>query len=143
MQTQQNTNSSLLERLFAILAAIYCLVITILLWVSLSAQQSLWPLPALYFIELTFLSITGAMAFMRWNARGKTITWAVAGTISAFSFIAILTVGLIYQPIALIFAIISLTFDVRNKQPLLAHLGVFLLAGVVQAAIMFAVIWSR
>ena len=138
--TKQTTITSPLERFMAILGAVVCLIVTILFWLGLSAYQSMWPLPALYFIEMVVLSIISAFIFVRGNPRDQFITWGTAGVISAFSILGALSVGFFYLPVALIFAVISVTSAVRNKQHITAHLGVFLIAGIAQVALMFAAI---
>jgi hypothetical protein len=100
----------------------------------------MWPLPGLYFIEIVALSSISAFVFVRGDPRDNFITWGAAGAISAFSILGALSVGLFYLPVALIFAIISVTSDVRNKQHITAHLGIFLIAGIAQFALMFAAI---
>ena len=100
----------------------------------------MWPLPSLYFIELVAISITSAFIFVRGDARDQFITWGATGVISAFSILGAASVGFFYLPVALIFAVISVTSTVRNKQRMTAHLGIFLIAGIAQMALMFAAI---
>ena len=138
--TRQTTITSPLERFLAILAAVVCLIITILFWLSVSAYQTMWPLPALYFIEMVALSIISAFIFVRGDPREQFIIWGTAGVISAFSILGALAVGFFYLPVALIFAVIAVTSAVRNKQHITAHLGVFLIAGIAQLALMLAAI---
>ena len=138
--TRKTTMTSSLERFLAILGAVVCLIVTILFWLSVRAYQSMWPLPALYFIEMVALSIISAFLFVRGDPRDKFIIWGAAGVISAFSILGASSVGLFYLPIALLFALISGTSDVRNNQPIRAHLAIFMIAGVAQSALMFAAI---
>ena len=138
--TKQTTITSPLERFLAILGAVICLIITILLWVSVSAYQPMWPLPALYFIEVVVVSIMSAFIFIRGDPRDQFITWGTAGVISAFSILGAASVGFFYLPVALIFAVISVTSAVRNKRRIASHLGIFLIAGIAQMALMFAAI---
>ncbi len=130
-----------LERFLAILGAVACLVITIAIWVSVSVQQSMWPLPALYFIELPALGILSAFTLFRGGPSGRIITWAAAGIFLAFTILGAFSVGIFYLPIFLIFAVTAVSLTVRNKQPLAAGLGIFLIAAVAQAAVMLALIW--
>ena len=140
-QTLTNTRSTtLFERILAILAAVICLFTTGFLWWSVSAVQSIWPLPSLYFVEVAALGILGAYAFIRAGRIEKFITWGVTGALIGFAILGALSVGFFYLPVAMIFAAISITSDLRNHQPLAAHLGVCLLAGLVQGALMLAVI---
>lgn len=136
--TKQTMIISPWERVLAILAAVLCLTITILIWWSVSAYQAMWPLPALYFIEIVTLSIISAFLFIRGDPRGPFLTWGAAGVIGVFSILAALSVGFFYFPFALIFAIISITSDVRNKKHIPAHLGTFLLAGIAQFALIMS-----
>lgn len=131
---------SRLERMLAILAAVVCLSITLVIWIRISAYQSMWPLPGLYFIEMVSLSLISTFIFVRGNPRGSLITWVAAGVIIAFSILGAASVGLFYLPVALMFGVISLTWDVRNKQQLMAHLGIFLMAGIVQSVLILSAI---
>jgi hypothetical protein len=139
-QREPTTTIHPIERFLAILGAIVCLIITIPIWWSISAQQTMWPLPGLYLIEMVALSIISTFAFFRGDPRDKFITWGAIGIIGAFSMVGAFSVGFFYLPVALIFAIISVTSDVRNKQHILAHLGICLIAGIAQGILMFAII---
>jgi hypothetical protein len=68
------------------------------------------------------------------------MTWVAAGVISAVSFLGAASVGLFYLPVALMYIVISLTWDVRNKQNKPARLGIFLIAGIAQSVLMLAAI---
>ena len=140
---RQTVVISRLERILAILAAVVCLIITLIFWFSLSAYQNMWPLPGLYFIEMVALSIISAFIFVRGDPRGSSITWGTAGVISAFSILGAFSIGFFYLPVALLFGVISIIWDARNKQHILAHLGIFLIAGIVQLVLMFIAILRR
>src|SRR6266498_5485013 len=105
--TTQVRRTSALERLLAFLAAVVCLIITIVFWMSVSSHQSMWPLPGLYFIEIGTLSVVSAFLFIRGDPRGQFLTWGAAGVIGAFSILAAFSVGFFYLPVVLLFAIIS------------------------------------
>ena len=100
----------------------------------------MWPLPGLYFIEIVTLSVVSAFLFIRGDPRGQFLTWGAAGAIGAFSILAAFSVGFFYLPVAILFAIISATSDVRNKKHIPAHLATFLIAGMAQLAVMLAAI---
>ena len=138
---RQSVMVSRLERILAILAAVVCLIITLVFWFSISPYQSMWPLPGLYFVEMVSLSFISTFIFVCGDPRGSLMTWVAAGVISAFSFLGAASVGFFYVPVALIFSVISLIWDVRNKQQRLTHLGIFLIAGIAQSALMLAAIW--
>jgi hypothetical protein len=138
--TTQVSRRSALERLLALLAAAVCLIITIVFWLSVSSYQSMWPLPGLYFIEILAFSVVSAFSFIRGDPRGQFLTWGSAGVIGTFSILAAFSVGFFYLPVSLLFAIISVTSDMRNKKHVLAHLVTFLIAGIAQLALMLVAI---
>lgn len=137
---EQTILTSRWERFLARLAAALCLTITILFWWSLGSYQAMWPLPALYFIEIVTLSSLSAFLFVRGDPRGPFLTWGTAGVIAVFSILAAFSVGFFYFPFALIFAILSISSDVRNKQHIPAHLGTFFIAGIAQLALILALV---
>ena len=138
--TSQIQTTTLLEQILAILAALLSLIVTIFLWWSVNTLQPMWPLPALYFIEMAVLGSLSAFIFFRGTHRGKFIVWDAAGAMIGFTILGALSVGFFYLPVVLIFAAIFLTSDVRTRQPIAAHLGVCLVAGVVQVMLMLAVV---
>lgn len=103
-------------------------------------MQPMWPLPALYLIEVAALSILGAIAFVWGGGRSKIITWAAVGMLSAFCILGILSVGALYLPTTLVLAIVCFTSGLRNRSNLAMHIGSGLLAGLVQAGIMLIVV---
>jgi hypothetical protein len=131
---------SRLERILAILAVVVCVIITFFFWFSISAYQNIWPLPGLYFIEMVALSFISTTIFVRGDPLARFMTWGAAGVISTFSVLGAFSIGFFYLPIALIFALISVTSEMRNKQHIAAHLGIFLIAGTVQLVLMLAAI---
>jgi len=137
---RQSVRVSRLERILAILAAVFCLIITLVFWFNISPYDSRWPLPGFYFVEIVSLSFISTFIFVRGDPRGSLMTWVAAGVISAFSFLGAASVGFFYLPVALVFIVISLTWDVRNKQNKPARLGIFLIAGIVQSALMLAAV---
>lgn len=140
---EQSTVISNLERILAILAAVVCLLITLIFWFSLSVNQNMWPLPGLYFIEMVTLSIISAFLFIRRGPHGSLITWGATGIIGAFSILGTFSIGFFYLPVALLFGVVSIICDLRNKQSIPLHLGFFLIAGLVQVAVMLIAIFLR
>jgi hypothetical protein len=138
--TKESIVTSPLERFLAIFAVVGCLILTIVLWVSISSYQAMWPLPGLYFLEIVILSIVSGFMAARGDPRAPYLTWGTAGVIGVFSILAALSVGMFYFPVALLFAVLSVSSDVRNKKNIPAHLGVFLMAGIAQFALILAAI---
>ncbi len=50
-----------LEQFLAIVGVAVCANISALIWQSVSAQQPMWPLPALYLLEMVALSLAAAL----------------------------------------------------------------------------------
>jgi hypothetical protein len=128
------------ERFFAILGALACLGITIPIWLSVSAYQSMWPLPALYLIEMVAVSIFTALLVLRGGRKAVLAPWVAAGILTAFSILGAFSVGFFYLPSALIFGLLAVFSDVRRKGPILGHLGLGVVAGLAKAALMLAVV---
>jgi len=129
-----------LEKLLAVLGTILCLVTTASIWSSIRAYQGIWPLPGLYFIELIAFSLLGTVMFISGRGRIRVIPWIAVGVCMAFAILGAFSVGPFYLPVALIFTVISIISDIRNKQPLPTHLGFCLAAVLIQAALMLLVI---
>ena len=130
----------LLEKVLAIAGAVVCLIVTISLWWSISNQQPMWPLPGLYFMEMVAVSLVSAVVFVHGGSRSRLIPWGAIGILFAFSIIGAFSVGFFYIPVAIIFGAAASLSDVRSRQPIDAHLGVCMLAGIAQAALMLAAI---
>ena len=128
------------QRFLAILGALACLVITVAVWRSVSAYQGMWPLPGLYFIELLALAIFATFASLRGGPSGRIITWAAVGILISFCILGAFSVGFLYLPVALIFAILAVSSTVRQKHAVSTSLAVCLIAGLAQAGLMLAVI---
>ena len=128
------------ERYLAVVAALGCVAITVAVWVSLRAVQPMWPLPALYLIEVSGLSVVAAIAFVRGGRRSGIITWAAVGMLAAFCILGILSVGGLYLPTTLLLAIVGFTSGLRNKSSLLRDIGLGLVAGLAQIGVMLTVV---
>jgi hypothetical protein len=137
---QNTTPVHPIERFLAILAAVVCLVVTIAIWLSVGAHQPMWPLPALYFIEVAALGILSAFMFIRGGRIGRIFTWASAGIFLGFALMGAFSVGLLYLPITFIFAAISVSSSVGQKQLMMTGVAAFLIAGLAQTALMLVVI---
>ncbi len=129
-----------IERALVILAAAACIFLTIGLWRSISADQSLWPLPGLYFIELPAAALVTAVTFLRQEPSSVMTAWISAGIFTAFSILGAFSIGLFYLPIAIMFIMLAVLGTVRQSQSFLRGLGGFAIAWAAQALIMFVFI---
>ena len=123
------------EQILAILGAMACLVITILLWQEITAHQPMWPAPGLYFIEITVVCVASAGLLMRGGVLARALVWVSAGIVLVFSLLAVFSVGVYYFPVALLLIIVALAADIRTRQPMLGHVGLFFAGGILQAAL--------
>ena len=73
----------------------------------------MWPLPAWYFIELALICSFAAILFVSGIPLGRPLLWVAFGVILAFALLGAFSVGLTYLPIALVFAIVSLSSVLR------------------------------
>jgi hypothetical protein len=128
------------EQFLPILGTAICLVITVLVWQWVSSLQAIWPLPGLYFVEIPAVCAVAAGLFLLGGATGRAAVWSSAGILIAFSLLGAFSVGLYFFPVAVIFIIAALIADVKAKRSLFVHLAVYLAAGLVQGALMLAVI---
>jgi len=128
------------EVILSIIAAAACLGITLWLWGSLSAVQSLWPFPALYLLELIAISAIALYSSLRDVQAAGIIIWSVVGLFLAFVILASFTIGLFYYPVVILFTIVAILSDLRHKRKLLPHLGIFLLAAILQTGLIFFIL---
>ncbi len=123
----------LLERILAVLAAAACLFLSIGLWRTISANQAMWPLPGLYFVELPALGILSALLFLRDYRFSATVGWIVSGIYVAFVLLGAFSIGLFYLPIAIMFMMVAVLATVRLEHSILRGLGALLLGALAQA----------
>ncbi len=103
MQAPEAETPSRLEIILAIAGAVVCLVVTIIIWVEVSAQQPMWPLPGAYFTEFMLISAVIAYLWVSNHPLRITATWAAAEVFSVLVFIGLFSIGLFYIPNVLIF----------------------------------------
>ena len=129
-----------LERFLAIVATVASLLISMRVWQVVSGQQDMWPLPGLYLIEIVALCITATVAIVRGASFGGILTWIVVGALGGFAVMGAWSIGPLFLPAAVIFAIIALSSDRRQKHSSVRHIGIAIVAGLVQAALMLIVV---
>ena len=128
------------EAVLAAAAAMIALIASIWAWQVASAQQPIWPLPALYLIEIPAVSAAAALAVMGDRARRGEITWAAAGVLLGFAWLGALSVGFLYLPSAGLLLILGELLDRSEWRRLPLHLGLFALGAVAQIGVMLALI---
>ena len=133
-----------LERMLAVIGTAVCLIVSILIWQALSAQQPMWPLPDLYLMEMFAACVLGIWCI--WNSRsGRSplrgyLVWLVVGILFAFVIMGALSIGFLFVPVAGLFAVAAVLSDRRQHEKLVLHFGAGLAAAVAQATLMLFVI---
>jgi hypothetical protein len=139
MTRQTRSQSSLLffEKLLALLTAIACLVITIYLWQLIAGHQSMWPLPALYLVEMPALCVAVAVATIAEIPHAAVFSWIAFGALFAFSVLASFTVGLYYYPIVLMLLLVAILCSWQIRMSALQSILWAVAAALVQVSITF------
>ena len=130
------------EKFLSIANAVLCTFIC--LRVAQTVGTGLFPLPALYLLELVALS--GLVVLGVFRGRSDTssdwglITWIAAGVFLAFSLLGAWTIGFFFLPSTVLLVVLAVFSDVRQGRNIPVHLGVGLLAAILQAAIMLSAV---
>lgn len=135
-----------LEWVFSVLGAINCILISILF--SLSQIQlpggdlsDIWPLPAIYFLEIITLGIMCVIAVAKnqdhagsfWSG----IPWICSGILFAFVILGAWTIGFFLIPAMILFLIVGIMGDRRIKGDIALHLIYFVSGGIAQSILVF------
>ena len=121
-------------------AAAVCVVLTAVIWLSVSQQQEMWPLPALYLLEMAAASLVGLWGIFQGDMAGSWAAWVAAGAVFGFALIGGFSVGFFYLPVAGLLGLAALWQERKMWRRLPLHLGLALLAAVAQAALMLVLI---
>jgi hypothetical protein len=129
-----------LERVLAAGAAVVCVSLTVVVWLAVSQQQAMWPLPALYLLEMAVMSLIGLWGIFRADAAGSGAAWVAAGAVLGFAIIGGFSVGFFYLPVAGLLGLAALWQARLAWRRLPLQVGLALLAAVAQAVFMLALI---
>ena len=121
-------------------AAAVCVVLTAVIWLSVSQQQEMWPLPALYLLEMAAASLVGLWGIFQGDMAGNWAAWVAAGAVFGFALIGGFSVGFFYLPVAGLLGLAALWQERKMWRRLPLHIGLALLAAVAQAALMLGLI---
>ena len=135
-----------LEWVFSVLGAINCILISILF--SLSQIQvpggdlsDIWPLPAIYFLEIITLGIMCVIAVAKNqdqpNSFWSGIPWICSGILFAFVILGAWTIGFYLIPAMILFLIVGIMGDRRIKGDIALHLIYFVSGGIAQSILVF------
>src|SRR5436190_10788208 len=129
-----------LEGALAISAALTAVIISAMVWQVTSPQQAMWPLPALYLIEVPAVAGLAALAVVGGWERRAEVTWAAAGVLLGFAFLAGFSIGFYYLPCVLLLALAGVRLDRADWRQLALHLGLAILWAAAQGAVMLGAI---
>ena len=135
--TQSQPKVWLIEKLLALITAIVCLVISIYIWQLVAGQQSMWPLPELYLIEIPALCVIVAAITVREPPDNAIPTWVAFGAILAFSILASLSIGIYYYPIVILLLVAAILSIWRAHRSALLSIVWAVAAALVQVGIIY------
>lgn len=145
----QNSYSSLspagiLRLILSSVAVVICLIDCIWVWRVLEGQQPLWPLPALYLLELMAVSIVCWLGINRLGSQTASwvtlLPWCAIGIFVAFVVMGAMSIGFLFLPVALLFVLAVLLSDPRRGSVKVAQLGACGLMALTQATLMLILI---
>jgi hypothetical protein len=129
-----------LERFLAVIGVVVCLIVSVRVWQVVSAQQTMWPLPGSYVIEMIAVSCIGLLGIVRDDQFGAIMAWMSAGVTFAFVVLGAWSIGFLYLPAALLLVAAAVTADRRHRYRLSPHLVLIVIAAVAQVAVMLIAI---
>ena len=135
--TQSQPKVWLIEKLLALIVTIVCLIVSIYIWQLVAGHQPMWPLPALYLIEIPTLCIALAAVALRETSDHTNLTWVTFGAVLAFSLLASFSVGLYYTPIVVLLLLLAILSTRRTRRSALVSIVWAVGGALVQVGITF------
>lgn len=138
-----------LEWILSILGTVNCVWLANIIWRSQLSlpnvtSNQIWPLPALFLIEIVLLSSATLFVVIMNNGtkpiRSASLPWISAGALAVFIILAGFSFGTSLIPATGAFLGAGIFSDIRQEQSILKHSGFFLLAVFFQALLMFAIL---
>ncbi len=124
-----------LEWLAALIGAINCILVP-----GLFAQQGRsFPLPFLYFLEIILLGVLVLLFVARrpqLDDRWHALPWAAAGVILAFVILGGFSIGFFLIPALIAFIVVGVLAARQADGAISRHMSQFLVAAVIQGAVM-------
>ncbi len=121
-----------LARILVIGGAGLCLAVTLGISGSVAREQPIWPLSGVYFVELLSLALVCAALWIANHRLAEASVWIMLGVLAGFSWMARLSVGALYAPVALVFGAAALISAMRARIGLIGRLGISLLAALAE-----------
>ena len=137
--------ASYLEWIFAIIGAVDSIAVSILFSGSQlsfpnAGIRDILPLPGLYFLEISVLGILLVVKLYRSDPVGsfwRLLPWAGSGLLLAFVILGALSIGIYLVPAMLSYLGLGILSDRRSGRSLGGGFGIFILAALIQALIVY------
>jgi len=135
-----------LEWVLSVLGAINCILITILFSISQiqlpdGNLSDIWPLPAIYFLEIIILGIMCVIAVAKNQDHPQSfwsgIPWICSGILFAFVILGAWTIGFYLIPAMVLFLIVGIMADRRINGDYALHTIYFVSGGIAQSILVF------
>jgi hypothetical protein len=121
-------------------AAAASLAAMLRIWQVISAQQAMWPLPALYLIEMLVLPAAACAILVRRPGLGTAAAWGAAGATAGFAVMGAWSVGPVYVPIALLLLGAGVLGLAGTRRPVFPQLVIAIVAAGLQATVMLTMV---
>ncbi len=124
------------EWVAALIGAVNCVLVPA---IFAQSQGDLFPFPGLYFVQLALVGVL-VLAFVVARSRPKTrwpaLPWVAAGIMLAFVVLGGFSIGPFLIPAFLAFLVTGVLVDVQTGAALARHIGLLIVAVVIQGALM-------
>jgi hypothetical protein len=130
------------EKIFGVLGFIVCLITCLRITQVFLADphQELFPLPALYLLEMIAASLVAAIGTFKEGERWGRSIWAAGGIIAAFVLMGGFSIGFFFIPTAILVLIAALLSWRRHHTQFLIAAITYSVAFAMQIILMFAAI---
>lgn len=128
-------------KFIAVLAVIICLITCLVIFQSLLSDphQEIFPLPALYLLEMIVASSVAAIGAFKEGEAWNKVSWATGGVTAAFVLMGAWSIGFFFIPTAILVLIAALLSWRHHTQFLIGAI-LYAVAFVAQIILMFAAI---
>ena len=124
------------EWVAALIGAVNCVLVPA---IFAQSQGDLFPFPGLYFVQIALVGVL-VLAFVVARSRPKTrwpaLPWVAAGIMLAFVVLGGFSIGPFLVPAFLAFLVTGVLVDVQTGAALARHIGLLIVAAVIQGALM-------
>lgn len=132
----QKTAGRRIERTLAAIALLFCLAVDALVVAQYSPLQVMWPLPALYLVEMLLVSAAGVYGIFRGPSW---LAWAASGAVLGYALVGTWTIGILYVPVWAFLLAAGVISARRQHTPWPGLFALSLAAALLQAGLILGV----